>query len=252
MLSSCWQAMMSESSAYAPKYVQIIETLRRRIADGTYRVDEPLPSESKLIREFGASRPTVVRALNEMQLLGEVERLHGRGTFVKAAPSSPVPERRRPGLAVLDRQETSASVKVVEVGRQAAPNTVAGLLGLADSAPAFLRRYVGFHDDIASELVSLWAPLDVARSAGLDHDGPLTVPVRQLLTAGTGQRLTRVDERLSARRPTDAEVELLKLGSEESVLSMQGAVWDATGRTVLVVDVALPGSLHELEDSYAL
>lgn len=108
---------MSESSSYAPKYVQIIETLRRRIADGTYPVDEPLPSESKLIREFGASRPTVVRALNEMQLLGEVERLHGRGTFVKAAPSSPAGEHSRPGLAVLDRQETATSVKVVEVGR---------------------------------------------------------------------------------------------------------------------------------------
>ncbi|CNF22217.1 transcriptional regulator [Mycobacterium tuberculosis] len=243
---------MSESSAYAPKYVQIIETLRRRIADGTYPVDEPLPSESKLIREFGASRPTVVRALNEMQLLGEVERLHGRGTFVKAVPSSAATEHSRPGLAVLDRQETVTSVRVVEVGRHAAPNTVAGLLGLADSAPAYLRRYVGFYDDIASELVSVWAPLDVARSAGLDHDGPLTVPVRQLVTAGTGQRLTRLDERLSARRPTDAEVELLKLGSGEPVLSVRGSVVDATGRTVLVVDVALPGSLHELEDSYAL
>jgi DNA-binding GntR family transcriptional regulator len=229
-----------------------METLRRRIADGTYPTDEPLPSESKLIREFGASRPTVVRALNEMQLLGEVERLHGRGTFVKAAPPSPASERSRPGLAVLDRQETAASVKVVDVGRQAAPNSVAGLLGLADSAPAYLRRYLGFHDAIASELVSLWAPLDVARSAGLDHDGPLTVPVRQLVTAGTGQRLVRVDERLSARRPTDAEIELLKLGSGEAVLSVQGTVVDATGRAVLVVDVALPGTLHELEDSYAL
>lgn len=243
---------MADSSAYAPKYVQIMETLRRRIADGTYPTDEPLPSESKLIREFGASRPTVVRALNEMQLLGEVERLHGRGTFVKASPPSPASERSRPGLAVLDRQETAVSVKVVEVDRQAAPHTVAGLLGLADSAPAHLRRYLGFHDDIASELVSVWAPLDVARSAGLDHDGPLTVPVRQLVTAGTGQRLVRVDERLSARRPTDDEVELLKLGSGEPVLSVQGTVVDATGRAVLVVDVVLPGTLHELEDSYVL
>lgn len=242
---------MSDDAAYAPKYVRIMETLRRRIKDGTYPVGEPIPSETMLGREFGASRPTVVRALNEMQLLGELQREHGRGTFVKAAASSGAPQNSRPGLAVLDRQETPASVRVLEVGRCPAPNAVAMLLGLAESAPVHLRRYVGLYDSIPSELVSLWAPLDVARSTGLDQEGPLTVPVRQLL-ARSKDRLTRVDERLQARRPTGDERQALDLAEGEPVLAVLGSVVDSTGRTVLVVEVALPGSLHVLEDSYGL
>ncbi|WP_329518935.1 GntR family transcriptional regulator [Spirillospora sp. NBC_01491] len=242
---------MSDDAAYTPKYVQIMETLRRRIADGTYPPNETLPSESKLIKEFGASRPTVVRALNEMQLKGEVQREHGRGTF-PMPPRASVSEHSRPGLAVLDRQETESSVKVDEVGRRPAPSSVAALLGLAESAPVHLRRYVAFHDSVASEVVSLWAPLDVARSTGLDHDGPLTVPVRRLLTAGVEDRLTRLTERLCARRPTEIESKLLGLGAAEPVLSVVGSVLDSTDRAVLVVEITLPGTLHELEDSYAL
>ncbi|GAA0568762.1 GntR family transcriptional regulator [Actinomadura livida] len=243
---------MSDDAVYAPKYVRIMEALRRRIKDGTYPVGEPIPSEAMLGREFGASRPTVVRALNEMQLLGELQREHGRGTFVKAPPSSRASDSSRPGLAVLDRQETSASVRVLEVDRRPAPNSVAMLLGLAESAPVHLRRYVGLYESIASELVSLWAPLDVARAAGLDQEGPLAVPVRELLTAGTKERLTRVDERLRARRPTDQERESLSLAEGEPVLSVLGSVVDSSGRAVLVVDLVLPGSLHVLEDSFPL
>ncbi|TDC82066.1 GntR family transcriptional regulator [Actinomadura sp. 7K507] len=251
VLSRCWQDLVSDHSSYAPKYVQIMETLRARIEDGTYPVNAPIPSEAALGREFGASRPTVVRALNEMQLLGELHREHGRGTFVKAAPASGA-RNSRPGLAVLDRQESATSVRVVQVGRAAAPGAVAMLLGLAESAPVHLRRYVGLYDSIASELVSLWAPLDVARASGLDQEGPLTVPVRQLVTASAKDRLTRVDERLQARRPTEQERESLDLAEGEPVLSVLGSVVDSTGRTVLVVEVALPGSLHVLEVSYGM
>ncbi|WP_344597992.1 GntR family transcriptional regulator [Actinomadura vinacea] len=229
-----------------------METLRRRIKDGAYPVGEPIPSEAMLGKEFGASRPTVVRALNEMQLLGELQREHGRGTFVKAPASSGPAQHSRPGLAVLDRQEDETSVRVLEIGRRPVANPIAVLLGLAESAPVHLRRYVGLYDSISSELVSLWAPLDVARASGLDQEGPLTVPVRQLLTARTTDRLTRVDERLRARRPTDEERKALDLVENEPVLAVLGSVIDSTGRTVLAVEVVLPGSLHELEDSYLL
>ncbi|MEW2356221.1 GntR family transcriptional regulator [Spirillospora sp. NPDC029432] len=243
--------MMPDDASYAPKYVQIIETLRRRIADGTYAVGELLPSEAKLLKEFGTSRPTVVRALNEMALRGEIEREHGRGTFVKAPPAS-ASEHSRSGLSVLDRHETEAAVQLVSVGRRAAPGGIATLLGLAESAPVLLRRLVGTYDSTPSDLVSLWVPLDVAQSTGLEQEGPLAVSARQLLAAGLSARLVRIDERIAARRATSEERKLLKLGANEPVLVVVGSVLDAAQRTVLVVEVVLPGSMHELSDSYPI
>lgn len=250
VLSSDRVVLMAGRGTFVPKYVQIVETLRRRITDGTYPVGSKLPSESELVREFGVSRPTVVRALQEMALLGEIEREHGRGSFVKAPPESR--EERRPAPAVLDRHETEVPLTVVQVGPQAAPARVAARLGLAEGARVHLRRSLGVFDGTPSELVTVWAPVDVAKAAGLEQEGPLTVPLRRLLTAGTGERLTRVTELLTARRATEQETELLQLAPDEPVLGVLASVIDATGRTVVVVEVTLPGFLHDLEDTYPL
>ena len=42
------------------------------------------PSESELVKTFGASRPTVNRALRELQLAGIIERRAGSGSYVRA------------------------------------------------------------------------------------------------------------------------------------------------------------------------
>jgi GntR family transcriptional regulator len=244
---------MSDDMGYAPpKYAQIVQTLRRRIAEGTYPPGSALPSEAQLIKEFGVSRPTVVRALQAMQLRGEIEREHGRGSFVKAAPLLADSEQVRPARTVLDDPEAGALVEVLRVGPEGASKPVANLLGVVEGAPLVLRQRLGLHGDLPSELVSLWASPDVARSSGLDQGDPLTVPVRQLVQAGTGERLVHVVERLSARRPTADEAKSLKISKTAPVFGVLASVHGADGRVLLVVEVVLPGELHDLEETYTL
>lgn len=66
-----------------PKYIQIIETIKRDIESGRYPVGSQLPSEAALVESFNTSRPTVVRALTDLQLTGVIERRHGVGSFVR-------------------------------------------------------------------------------------------------------------------------------------------------------------------------
>jgi DNA-binding GntR family transcriptional regulator len=244
---------MSDDMGYAPpKYAQIVQALRRRIANGTYPPGSALPSESQLIKEFGVSRPTVVRALQAMQLRGEIEREHGRGSFVKAAPPLPAGEQSRPARTVLDQAEAESSVTVVEVGPAAAPGHVARLLGVVDGASVLRRQYIDREGDTVCELVSVWVPQELGRAAGLDQADALTAPLRRLVQAGTGARLAHVVERLSARRPTSAEAKLLEISKSAPVFGVLASVHDSDGRVVMVVDLALPGELHDLEDTYTL
>jgi GntR family transcriptional regulator len=77
---------MSVSSLVAlspqPLYVQIKETLRTRILDGTYAPHSQMPSEHELCAMFDVSRITVRQALGDLQKEGLVFKLHGKGTFV--------------------------------------------------------------------------------------------------------------------------------------------------------------------------
>jgi len=67
-----------------PKYEVIRQALADGIISGQYSPGDRLPSESQLVKDFSASRPTVNRALRELQLAGLIERRAGSGSFVRA------------------------------------------------------------------------------------------------------------------------------------------------------------------------
>jgi DNA-binding LacI/PurR family transcriptional regulator len=67
-----------------PKYQQVYSALRRDIQSGRLGTGARLPSEAELVRQFGASRITVGRAVRDLQVAGLVERRAGSGTYVRA------------------------------------------------------------------------------------------------------------------------------------------------------------------------
>jgi DNA-binding LacI/PurR family transcriptional regulator len=73
-----------ESLSGAPKYKQIYTRLRSALANRDFAPGDKLPSENELVEQFGASRPTVSRALAQLESEGLVERKAGSGTFVRA------------------------------------------------------------------------------------------------------------------------------------------------------------------------
>jgi DNA-binding LacI/PurR family transcriptional regulator len=68
------------------KHRQVYGALARGIRSGTWKPGDRLPSEADLVRQFGASRITVGRAVRDLQVAGLVERRAGSGTYVRAGP----------------------------------------------------------------------------------------------------------------------------------------------------------------------
>jgi GntR family transcriptional regulator of arabinose operon len=73
-----------KQSDAGPKYKFIYATLLEALQNGEYGVGSRLPSENELVEQFGASRPTVGRALSQLELEGYVERRAGSGTFASS------------------------------------------------------------------------------------------------------------------------------------------------------------------------
>ncbi len=74
---------MPSQVAKKRKHAEIFEYLERAIQSGERRAGERLPSEHELTELFQTSRPTVARALRELQHAGLIERRAGSGTFVR-------------------------------------------------------------------------------------------------------------------------------------------------------------------------
>jgi len=71
-----------DSLGATPKYKQIYTRLRSALANREFAPGDKLPSENELVEQFSASRPTVGRALAQLENEGLVERRAGSGTFV--------------------------------------------------------------------------------------------------------------------------------------------------------------------------
>ena len=70
-------------------YVLIADVLAARIEDGTYPPEGRLPAEPDLVAEFGSSRESVRRAVEELRERGLIETIRGKGSYV-------LPESERP------------------------------------------------------------------------------------------------------------------------------------------------------------
>lgn len=83
-----------------PLYHQIFLILCDQIQSGSYANDDFLPTEHALMAQFGVSRITAKRALNELAAAGLVVRSRGRGTQVQL--DHPSPPIRAPIEGVLE------------------------------------------------------------------------------------------------------------------------------------------------------
>jgi GntR family transcriptional regulator len=78
-----------------PAYLQIVDQVKSMSASGALRSGEALPSIRPLAEELKLNRNTVAKAYAELESLGVIETVPGKGCFLKDSPSPLRKEVRR-------------------------------------------------------------------------------------------------------------------------------------------------------------
>jgi GntR family transcriptional regulator len=169
-------------SARIPRYLQIAETLRRRLS--TWSNGTRLPSEPELATRFRVSRETVREALSVLREEGLIYSLTGRGTF--ASPGQrPVGTRitqpiREPYVA-----GRPSAMRVLSQGFVPAPEVVRRALAVPAGGRARPFR-----------LASVYLP--EALAARMDLSRPPRLTVSEKLERDVGLRLIRAHQQVLA------------------------------------------------------
>ncbi len=74
--------MKESSTENLPLYLRIKNHILAKINSGVWQIDAKIASEAELVKQSGASRMTVNRALRELTAEGRLIRRQGHGTFV--------------------------------------------------------------------------------------------------------------------------------------------------------------------------
>lgn len=65
------------------KYKEVANEIRKRIKNGTYPIEDRMPDQTTLAKEFQTSRVTIKKALDLLTVAGLIYTIQGSGTYIK-------------------------------------------------------------------------------------------------------------------------------------------------------------------------
>lgn len=209
----------------APKFLQICDILRRRIRADVFLDGKSLPSVNQLSQEFGVSRMTVFKALDELEEEGLVWREAGRGVFVsqdavkkKIALDESLGglrESRLEAMGCIEGKLPSPFQNDIESGSYQYLKRIM----LTDSTPYHLGHYY-IPKSIADRYdVSVWKEKTVARIlATSSHYGP--VKVHQSISMDTAEFEVAEDLCIALNAPVFQVIRRFVHASSEELLAL--------------------------------
>ncbi|WP_331447996.1 GntR family transcriptional regulator [Streptomyces xanthochromogenes] len=221
-----------------PLRYSIADDLRARIITGRLKPDERLPSEAQLAAQYRVSTPTLRNALAVLQGEGLIEKVHGKGNFV----------RRRlhqvtyvgGGHMAVDRNVSRSTLRVtVRMTKTRARGELASLMKVPLHSPLTEFLCVGYEGESPHSLMRVYVPRDLAPIT-LQAEAPCWGSVEAAL-AEVRPALADTSEKVHARLPTRSEAAVLRIGTTLAVLAITRVSTDITGRVAEVAHLVLPG-----------
>ena len=226
-MSNMTQIMAGQSPL--PLYVQIRDSLRRQILDGSYEVHARLPSENEMMNTFGVSRITIRQALRDLHNEGLVFSAQGKGTFV-SKPKAVQNVQRLEGFGeAMAAQGYEASARVLSIQQMKAPKAVVAALDLQPGDDVVEVKRVRYLNRSPVCIDDSYFPMDIGRKMfSLDLSGDFF----PLLENFFGIPLGGADIGLDATLADEEAQQYLNLKTGEAILRVERLTHDQNGRPI--------------------
>jgi GntR family transcriptional regulator len=229
-----------------PLYRTVYDSLRERILARDYPPGVALPSESRLVHDYGVSLITVRRALQELVLDGLIERRQGVGSFVREASRGIVV-----GLSSFDADVAEGRLRltrdlVADQERPAPPDVAARLRMPAGATVRHLAR-LDRQGAVPFSVDEVYIPPALARTVTPElAASPLFFP---LWCESAGVEVGRVDFELGVQMPDRARQQQLGIGPDTPLLICGELNFEAAGSPVMWIVSYYRGDVTHLTHS---
>ena len=225
----------------AARYLQVKDFILERIAGGTLRAGERVPSENELTRTLTVSRMTANRALRELAADGVLVRVAGVGTFVAEQRVHAHPLEVRNIADEIRARGHEYRVKVLALDSLSASRELAERCGVKPGAQLDYSLLTHFEDAAPLQVEERYVNPQVAPGY-LRNDFSRTTPHEFLIRVAPLQRAEHIVRALVPERRIRR---LLRLEAGEACLLIMRRTF-SHGRIASVADLYHPGSRYEL------
>ncbi len=228
----------------AARYLQVKDFILERIAGGSLRAGERVPSENELTRTLTVSRMTANRALRELAADGVLVRVAGVGTFVAEQRVHAHPLEVRNIADEIRARGHEYRVKVLALDSVSASRELAERCGVKPGAQLDYSLLTHFEDAAPLQVEERYVNPQVAPGY-LRNDFSRTTPHEFLIRVAPLQRAEHIVRALVPERRIRR---LLRLEAGEACLLIMRRTF-SHGRIASVADLYHPGSRYELAAS---
>ncbi|MFI6648332.1 GntR family transcriptional regulator [Streptomyces sp. NPDC050529] len=220
------------------RHHDIADDLRHQITTGRIKPGERLPSEVGLAGRYKVSTVTLRRALAVLQGEGLVEKIHGKGNFVRR------PRRKIiyvGGWGTLDPWTAAEPTLRVTVRSTTVPASahLTALLKVPTGSPLAEYSCLSLEQGAPHGLARIYIPRDLSPAGVLDDASTCREALRRFAVLGPSPATVR--EAVCARSPTPDEASALRIGSTTAVLAITRIATDSKGRVIEAALFAFPG-----------
>jgi GntR family transcriptional regulator len=226
-----------------PRYVQLADLMRQRIARGQWPREHRLPSLDELTGEFGVARVTVRQAIDLLSREGLVSPQQGRGTFVTGSPSRDRIINVVTTLDELARVYEDTQPKIVNIDESVGSPPLAEGEGEAAPSYAFMRR-VHSRDGRPYCVINIWLDERIFRKSPAAFRSKTVIP---LLKHMKGLRIAAAHQVLTIASADMEVAGLLQLPMNAPVAEVRRIFKDAAGTVIYLADVTYRGDAIRLE-----
>ncbi len=218
---------------------QLFLVLREQIGRGAFEVGQALPTEQALCEQFGVSRITVRRALQDLSDQGLVERRHGRGTYVldRGGHTDPSP----PVLSVKDvmrKVQLETRAEIVDVALRSPPVSVALALALEEGSSALYVLRVRKDKTNGDPLLISEAWLRPQYADLVTRKSLKTRALYEIMSEG-GFEMGRVAQELTAEIADPTKARLLDVSIGSALIRIDRLIYDIEESPVQLLTLSL-------------
>jgi GntR family transcriptional regulator len=238
-----------------PAYLRIAGDLRAAILSGALAPNARLPSETKLMAQYGVSRTVTKWAVGVLKGEGLVEGRRGSGTFVRSVARL---VREAHGRGQRSEQgSTSPFARDAARGSQQgvwehsserveADIDIARRLAIRTGDPVMSTRYVFLADGEPIQLSYSREPLSLTGGTPVEwpEEGATVGVVARMDLIGV--RIDESVERITARPAIATEAKELRLPARAPLVFVIERTYYAAGRPVETADITIPVDRYEL------
>ena len=229
-----------------PLYIQLRNSIRVAIDDGTLKNKDKLPTEDELCDTFHISRPVVRQAYADLLAQGVIIRMKGKGTFVtKQVVSRNFTNELYNFSGEMERLGKKPKTKVLVVEVLHGDPVVYPLLGLKENDKILHFKRLRLADDVPVYLEDSY--IDLKQFPNLERVDFASNSLFSVFETKYQRPVHKTYNVYTAMLVSDNDASLLDVEKRSAVHRVQSYTYDALGRLMEASVASFPGERNTFD-----